>query len=140
MESFHGAICLHQGIGRRGSGYTFMFVPFIYDFKVIPSIYVFNVSDLDERIMKQQQEEMKRQRREKKKEKKVSAVCMQVTACCYFMPFEMKIAMTPATCGVQLITDIKWFQKELAAQHEPEDVDPDIAAMMGFGGFGSSKK
>ncbi|TVU50464.1 hypothetical protein EJB05_01836 [Eragrostis curvula] len=31
-------------------------------------------------------------------------------------------------------------KKELAAQHEPEDVDPDIAAMMGFGGFGSSKK
>jgi U4/U6.U5 tri-snRNP component SNU23 len=35
---------------------------------------------------------------------------------------------------------IKWFQREQAAQHEPEDVDPDIAAMMGFGGFGSSKK
>ncbi|TVU41357.1 hypothetical protein EJB05_14865, partial [Eragrostis curvula] len=31
-------------------------------------------------------------------------------------------------------------KKELAAQHESEDVDPDIAAMMGFGGFGSSKK
>ncbi|CAN6346455.1 unnamed protein product, partial [Urochloa humidicola] len=31
-------------------------------------------------------------------------------------------------------------KREQAAQHEPEDVDPDIAAMMGFGGFGSSKK
>jgi hypothetical protein len=70
MKSFHGAIGLHQGIGRRrGSGNTFMFAPFIYAFKVIQSIYVFNVSDLDERIMKQQQEEeMKRHRREKKKE------------------------------------------------------------------------
>ena len=35
---------------------------------------------------------------------------------------------------------MQWFQREQAAQHEPEDVDPDIAAMMGFGGFGSSKK
>ena len=31
------------------------------------------------------------------------------------------------------------FQKEKAVEEEPE-VDPDIAAMMGFGGFGSSKK
>ncbi|PWZ41515.1 hypothetical protein Zm00014a_022259 [Zea mays] len=31
-------------------------------------------------------------------------------------------------------------KREQATQHEPEDVDPDIAAMMGFGGFGSSKK
>ena len=31
------------------------------------------------------------------------------------------------------------FQKEKAAEEEPE-VDTDIAAMMGFGGFGSSKK
>lgn len=30
-------------------------------------------------------------------------------------------------------------QKEKAAEEEPE-VDPDVAAMMGFGGFGSSKK
>lgn len=37
--------------------------------------------------------------------------------------------------------DVKWFQKELAAQNEPEeDIDPDVAAMMGFGGFRSSKK
>jgi hypothetical protein len=44
--------------------------------------------------MKQQQEEeeRKRQRREKKKEKKVSALCMQITACCYSMPyFETKL-------------------------------------------------
>lgn len=32
------------------------------------------------------------------------------------------------------------FQKEKAAQEETEDVDPDMAAMMGFGGFKSSKK
>lgn len=32
------------------------------------------------------------------------------------------------------------FQKEKAAQEETEDVDPDVAAMMGFGGFKSSKK
>jgi phosphopantetheinyl transferase len=54
----------------------------------------FHVSDLDERIMKQQQEEeeRKRQRREKKKEKKVSALCMQITACCYSMLyFETKL-------------------------------------------------
>ncbi|XP_008652445.2 zinc finger matrin-type protein 2-like [Zea mays] len=31
-------------------------------------------------------------------------------------------------------------KREQATQHEPEDVDPDIAAMIGFGGFGSSKK
>ena len=32
-------------------------------------------------------------------------------------------------------------KKELAAQNEPEeDIDPDVAAMMGFGGFRSSKK
>lgn len=30
-------------------------------------------------------------------------------------------------------------QKEKAAEEEPE-VDPDVAAMMGFGGFRSSKK
>lgn len=30
-------------------------------------------------------------------------------------------------------------QKEKAAEDEPE-IDPDVAAMMGFGGFGSSKK
>lgn len=31
-------------------------------------------------------------------------------------------------------------KKEKAAQEETEDVDPDVAAMMGFGGFKSSKK
>ncbi|XP_074558138.1 uncharacterized protein LOC141814039 [Curcuma longa] len=31
-------------------------------------------------------------------------------------------------------------KKEKAAQEETEDVDPDMAAMMGFGGFKSSKK
>ncbi|KAJ3703822.1 hypothetical protein LUZ61_007527 [Rhynchospora tenuis] len=31
-------------------------------------------------------------------------------------------------------------EKEKAALQEQEDVDPDIAAMMGFGGFGTSKK
>lgn len=31
------------------------------------------------------------------------------------------------------------FQKEKAAEEEPE-IDPEVAAMMGFGGFGSSKK
>ncbi|CAD5163415.1 unnamed protein product [Musa acuminata subsp. malaccensis] len=31
-------------------------------------------------------------------------------------------------------------KKEKAAQEETEDVDPDVAAMMGFGGFRSSKK
>ncbi|XP_072967449.1 uncharacterized protein [Typha angustifolia] len=31
-------------------------------------------------------------------------------------------------------------KKEKAAEDEPEDVDPDVAAMMGFGGFRSSKK
>lgn len=30
-------------------------------------------------------------------------------------------------------------QKEKAAEEELE-IDPDVAAMMGFGGFGSSKK
>lgn len=58
--------------------------------------------------------------------------------------FEMKVAIHSLVfvcCAVQfIISAIKWFQKELAAQHEPEDIDPDIAAMMGFGGFGSSKK
>lgn len=33
-----------------------------------------------------------------------------------------------------------WAQKEKAAEEEEPDIDPDIAAMMGFGGFGSSKK
>ncbi|KAJ6974000.1 zinc finger matrin-type protein 2 [Populus alba x Populus x berolinensis] len=31
-------------------------------------------------------------------------------------------------------------KKEKAAEEEEADIDPDIAAMMGFGGFGSSKK
>ncbi|XP_038988450.1 zinc finger matrin-type protein 2-like [Phoenix dactylifera] len=31
-------------------------------------------------------------------------------------------------------------KKEKAVQDEPEDIDPDVAAMMGFGGFRSSKK
>lgn len=31
-------------------------------------------------------------------------------------------------------------KKEKAAQDESEDIDPDVAAMMGFGGFRSSKK
>ncbi|KAJ4751667.1 Zinc finger matrin-type 2 [Rhynchospora pubera] len=31
-------------------------------------------------------------------------------------------------------------EKEKAALQDQEDVDPDIAAMMGFGGFGTSKK
>lgn len=31
------------------------------------------------------------------------------------------------------------LQKEKTAEEEPE-IDPDIASMMGFGGFGSSKK
>ncbi|KAJ6876639.1 zinc finger matrin-type protein 2 [Populus alba x Populus x berolinensis] len=31
-------------------------------------------------------------------------------------------------------------KKEKAAEEEEGDIDPDIAAMMGFGGFGSSKK
>lgn len=35
---------------------------------------------------------------------------------------------------------ISWInQKEKAAEEEPE-MDPDVAAMMGFGGFRSSKK
>ncbi len=33
-----------------------------------------------------------------------------------------------------------WVQKEKAAEEEEADVDPDVAAMMGFGGFRSSKK
>lgn len=32
-----------------------------------------------------------------------------------------------------------WGQKEKAVEEEPE-LDPDVAAMMGFGGFRSSKK
>jgi|UniRef100_A0A453D3Y6 U4/U6.U5 tri-snRNP component SNU23 len=35
---------------------------------------------------------------------------------------------------------MNWFQKEQAGQNEPEDIDPDVAAMMGFGGFGTSSK
>ncbi|KAE8776701.1 zinc finger matrin-type protein 2 [Hordeum vulgare] len=31
-------------------------------------------------------------------------------------------------------------KKEQAGQNEPEDIDPDVAAMMGFGGFGTSSK
>ncbi|KAM0857437.1 hypothetical protein ACQ4PT_048478 [Festuca glaucescens] len=31
-------------------------------------------------------------------------------------------------------------KKEQAGPNEPEDIDPDVAAMMGFGGFGTSKK
>ncbi|KAK3162050.1 hypothetical protein QOZ80_1BG0084700 [Eleusine coracana subsp. coracana] len=31
-------------------------------------------------------------------------------------------------------------EKRTGCSHEPEEIDPDIAAMMGFGGFGSSKK
>jgi hypothetical protein len=27
----------------------------------------------------------------------------------------------------------------MAGQNEPEDIDPDVAAMMGFGGFGTSQ-
>lgn len=33
-----------------------------------------------------------------------------------------------------------WIQKEKAAEEEEVDIDPDVAAMMGFGGFRSSKK
>lgn len=38
-----------------------------------------------------------------------------------------------------MIVILSGFQKEKAAEEEPE-IDPDVAAMMGFGGFGSSKK
>lgn len=38
-----------------------------------------------------------------------------------------------------LLTNVQfWIQKEKAVE-EPE-IDPDVAAMMGFGGFRSSKK
>lgn len=94
--------------------------------------------------MKQQQEEeeRKRQRKEKKKEKKVSAVLQHKSPPVFI--FQLKI-ITNSLVGFEnqqkaYSLDIKWFQREQATQHEPEDVDPDIAAMMGFGGFGSSKK
>lgn len=32
------------------------------------------------------------------------------------------------------------FQKEKVEEEEEADMDPDVAAMMGFGGFRSSKK
>ena len=31
-------------------------------------------------------------------------------------------------------------KKVQAGQNEPEDIDPGVVAMMGFGGFGMSKK
>lgn len=34
---------------------------------------------------------------------------------------------------------LSWVQKEKVEDEETE-IDPDVAAMMGFGGFGSSKK
>ncbi|KAD6795527.1 hypothetical protein E3N88_06423 [Mikania micrantha] len=78
----------------------------------------FTEQDLDERILKQQQEEeeRKRQKRERKKEKKI-----EVSVFVFFFFFFF------------------FLQKEKAAEEEIE-VDPDVAAMMGFGGFGSSKK
>lgn len=33
-----------------------------------------------------------------------------------------------------------WLQKEKVEEEEEADMDPDVAAMMGFGGFRSSKK
>lgn len=46
------------------------------------------------------------------------------------------------SCHLTLFTDLLMYscQKEKSAQEELEDVDPEVAAMMGFGGFGSSKK
>ncbi|PHT28288.1 hypothetical protein CQW23_32103 [Capsicum baccatum] len=99
----------------------------------------FTVQDFDERLLKQQQEEeeRKRLRREKKKEKKIFVIYLSL----YPFPslplngsaFSNKVSLmvTLAIC-----IDI---QKEKAAEEEPE-MDPDVAAMMGFGGFKTSKK
>lgn len=38
-----------------------------------------------------------------------------------------------------LVNLLSWVQKEKVEDEEIE-IDPDVAAMMGFGGFGSSKK
>ena len=38
------------------------------------------------------------------------------------------------------MTGFKWFQKVQAGHNEPEDIDPGVVAMMGFRGFGMSKK
>ncbi|KAL5996331.1 hypothetical protein ACLOJK_026408 [Asimina triloba] len=79
----------------------------------------FTEHDLDERILKQQQEEeeKKRQRRERKKEKKYGN-------------------STPNTQASHFIDETR---KEKEAENDAEE-DPDVAAMMGFGGFRSSKK
>ena len=91
-------------------------------------IISYSSSDLDDRILKQQQEEeeRKRMRREKKKEKKVK---LQFFFLC-FVSFGLS-DYRPSICW-------SGFQKEKEVEEEPE-VDGDIAAMMGFGGFGSSK-
>lgn len=91
----------------------------------------FGIVDLDERILKQQQEEeeRKRQRKEKKKEKKVST---QHTHTC--LEYIHVLCIIDSTSFNKFL----YLQKEKAAEEEPE-VDPDVAAMMGFGGFRSNK-
>lgn len=107
-------------------------------------LWCFCFLDLDERIIKQQEEEeeRKRQRREKKKEKKVSTVRLFITSI-----WEAITSMHSfhLYCLFILISKYHWLglyfwvQKEKAAIEEETEIDPDIAAMMGFGSFHSSK-
>ncbi|BBH06496.1 C2H2 and C2HC zinc fingers superfamily protein [Prunus dulcis] len=71
----------------------------------------FTEQDLDERILKQQQEEEERKRQRRERKK------------------EKKVGRI----------DTLNTNKEKIVEEETE-MDPDVAAMMGFGGFGSTKK
>ncbi|CAK9139127.1 unnamed protein product [Ilex paraguariensis] len=92
----------------------------------------FTEQDFDERILRQQQEEeeRKRQRRERKKEK--------VSAREGFL-FYLQAVQIRSSSPYGRRKKLDGMHKEKAAEEEIE-VDPDVAAMMGFGGFGSSKK
>lgn len=57
-----------------------------------------------------------------------------------FVGLNMEIFMFSLPNMTDQVTIFLVQEKEKAALEEQEDVDPDIAAMMGFGGFGSSKK
>ncbi|PHT98680.1 Zinc finger matrin-type protein 2 [Capsicum chinense] len=99
----------------------------------------FTVQDFDERLLKQQQEEeeRKRLRREKKKEKKIFVIYLSLYPF-PSLPLNGSAFSNKVSLMVTLVICID-IQKEKAAEEEPE-MDPDVAAMMGFGGFKTSKK
>jgi hypothetical protein len=105
-------------------------------------------ADLDTRIRarEEEEEERRRQKKERKKDKKVKMKmanlfvgaligvdsCLLLSYAAFQGKFVCSLTKASSFCC--------YLQKPNAANDDMGDMDPEMAAMMGFGGFGSSKQ